>query len=82
MNALYEAIIGIAKYYVANNKQVTFDALATILNALAGKPQHQGGRGTAREVSGAYKYAADHGRQSHADAVAAAFCDKNGNKAY
>ncbi len=81
-NNLYETIIQIAKLALANNKEHTFGTLATILNTIAGSPQNKGGRGTARKVTGAYQYAARNGRQSDADAVAAAFCKKDGTKAY
>ena len=81
-NVVYEFVISLAKYMVANGKTCSFDTVAQSLNTAAGCPQYKGGRGTARVVAGAYHYADRNNRPDDAQAVADAFRNKQGRKAY
>ena len=81
MNPLYELVIGIAKYLFAAEKTCTFDELATLINSVA-DTTYSGGRGTAKVVSEAYRYAARMYGQETADIIAAAFTDRYGDAAY
>lgn len=81
-NVVYELVISLAKHLIANGKTGSFDTVAQSLNTAAGYPQYKGGRGTARVVAGAYHYADRNNRPDDAQAVADAFRNKQGRKAY
>ena len=79
MNALYELIIGIAKYLYLNNETRSLDELADIINLTSKKSQNKGGRGMAKIVSSAHLYTTNNNRQNDANSIHKRFTDKNGN---
>ena len=81
MNAIYELVTGVAKCLVTEKKTCTFDELATIINIVV-KTNYSGGRGTAKVVSQAYKYAEEHYDRDTAQMIAFAFTDKDGKIAF
>ncbi len=82
MNAVYELVIGIAKYLFVEKRTCTFDELAKMINSVSSIEYYSGGRGVAKVVSEAYKYAAEMYGQETADIIAAAFTNKYGEPAY
>ena len=82
MRAVYELVVGIAKYLSAEGKNCTFDALAKMINDVSSTGTYSGGRGTAKVVSEAYKCAWEKYGPEVAEMIARVFTNKNGGKAY
>lgn len=82
MRAVYELVIGIAKYLFAAGKTCTFDELAKMINNVSFNDHYSGGRGIAKVVAEAFKYAAKKYGPEIAEIIARVFTNKYGGKAY